>query len=175
MYLSAFLDLYDRTVVGYALSDSNNNALVYDSFRKAVENNPGATPLVHSDGGYQYTSLFFIKWLKHLGMTQSMPRVHCCIDNGPMEGFWGILKCEAYKGKHFDTKEELIEAIERWIDYYTNRRYQRRFGVRTPSEIRKEAFALETPVYYPIPKNKRIEKYKQEHYRNNTDSMTFKL
>lgn len=88
LYLSAFLDLYDRTVVGYALSDSNNNALVYDSFRKAVENNPGATLLVHSDGGYQYTSLFFIKWLKHLGMTQSMSRVHCCIDNGPMEGFW---------------------------------------------------------------------------------------
>lgn len=108
-------------------------------------------------------------------MTQSMSRVHCCIDNGPMEGFWEIRKCKAYKGKRFDTKEELIEAIERWIDYYTNRRYQRRFGVRTPSEIRKEAFALETPVYYPIPKNKQIEKYKQEHYRNNTDSMTSKL
>lgn len=175
LYLSAFLDLYDRTIVGYTLSDSNNNTLVYDSFRSAIQNNPGASPLVHSDGGYQYTSPIFVSWLERLGMTQSMSRVHCCIDNGPMEGFWGILKCEAYDGKHFDTKEELKEKIDTWIDYYTNRRYQRRFGVRTPAEVRNEALASEEPAYYPIPENKRIEKYKMEHYKKNTDSMTATL
>lgn len=175
LYLSAFFDLYDRTIVGYALSDSNNNMLVYDSFKMAVENNPGATPLVHSDGGYQYTNPAFVNQLKLLGMTQSMSRVHCCIDNGPMEGFWGILKCEAYKDKHFDTREELVKAIEKWIDYYTNKRYQRRFGVRTPAEVRSEALASDEPAYYPIPENRRIEKYKMEHYKYNTDSMTAQL
>ena len=38
-----------------------------------------------------------------------------------------------------------------------NRRYQIRFGARTPSEIRKEAFVSETPVNYRIPENNRIE------------------
>ncbi len=58
-------------------------------------------------------------------MTQSMSRVGRCIDNGPMEGFSGIMKREMYYGKKYKTKEELIKAIEKYIDYYTNRRVQR--------------------------------------------------
>ena len=99
-------------------------------------------------------------------MIQSMSRIGCCIDNGPMEGFWGILKCEMYYGKHYRTKEELIHALEEWFHYYTYERYQRRFGVRTPYEVRSEALKTETPAEYKIPENKRIMKYKQEHYKS---------
>ena len=49
-----------------------------------------------------------------------MSRVARCIDNGPMEGFWGIMKHEMYYGKKYKTKDELIKAIEEYIDYYTN-------------------------------------------------------
>ena len=45
-------------------------------------------------------------------MTQSMSRVAHCTDNGPMEGFWGIMKREMYYGKKYKTKEELLIAIE---------------------------------------------------------------
>lgn len=68
------------------------------------------------------------------GMTQSMSRVARCIDNGPMEGFWGLMKREMYYGKKFKTKEELISAIEKYIDYYTNKRVQRKLGILTPME-----------------------------------------
>jgi putative transposase len=130
-----------------------------------VEANPGAHPLFHSDGGYQYTSPIFVRMLKDNGMEQSMSRVHCCIDNGPMEGFWGILKCEIYHyGKKYETREELEEAIREWIRYYSHERYQRRFGVRTPYEVRSEALCNENPVQYPIPENKAIQKYKAAHY-----------
>ncbi|MBP3361610.1 MAG: integrase core domain-containing protein [Clostridia bacterium] len=44
-------------------------------------------------------------------MTRSMSRVGKCIDNGPMEGFWGILKTEMYYLNHFETYEELKKAI----------------------------------------------------------------
>ena len=94
-----------------------------------------------------------------------MSRVHCCIDNGPMEGFWGILKCEIYHyGKKYETREELEEAIREWIRYYSHERYQRRFGVKTPYEVRSEALCNENPVQYPIPENKAIQKYKATHY-----------
>ena len=108
--------------------------------------------------------------LREHDMTQSMSRVHCCIDNGPMEGFWGILKCEMYYGKHYDTKEELVNEIHSWIRYYTYVRYQRRFGVQTPYEVRNEALQAAPPVLYPIPENTRIIKYKQTHYRSNSQS-----
>ena len=84
--------------------------------------------------------------LKENNMKQSKSRVYCCIDNGPMEGFWGILKCEMYHyGKKYETKEELEEAIIKWISYYTYKRYQRRFGVKTPNEVRTEALNNESP------------------------------
>jgi len=49
VYLSAILDLYDRRIVAYVISDSNNNALVFDTFNEAVSKNPSAHPLFHSD------------------------------------------------------------------------------------------------------------------------------
>ena len=45
-------------------------------------------------------------------MTQSMSRVAHCIDNGPMEGFRGILKRERYYGRRFTSKRELVQMIE---------------------------------------------------------------
>ena len=77
LYLSAFLDLYDRTVVSYEVGDCNNNILVFNTFDKAVQANKDAHPLFHSDGGYQYTSPAFVNMLKKQEMTQSMSRVHC--------------------------------------------------------------------------------------------------
>ena len=67
-------------------------------------------------------------------MTQSMSRVAHCIDNGPMEGFWGIMKREMYYGHKFSTKDKLIQAIEEYMIYYTAKRVQRNLGILTPLE-----------------------------------------
>ena len=115
-----------------------NNPLVFDTFDKAVATNPGATPLLHSDRGYQYTSKAFRRRILAAGMTQSMSRVARCIDNGPMEGFWGLMKREMYYGKKYKTKEELMLAIEKYIDYYTNKRVQRNLEVLTPPEFHEQ-------------------------------------
>ena len=92
LYLSVILDLCDRRPVAFVYSTRNDNPLVFDTFDKAVAANPGATPLLHSDRGYQYTSKAFRRRILAAGMTQSMSRVARCIDNGPMEGFWGLMK-----------------------------------------------------------------------------------
>lgn len=134
VYLSAILDLYDRRIVSHIIRDSNNNALVFDTFDAAMEANPDAHPLFHSDRGYQYTNRTFHAKLKAAGMTQSMSRVARCIDNGPMEGFWGIIKRERYYGKRFSSRESVVEMIETYIEYYNNKRLQRNLGVMTPME-----------------------------------------
>lgn len=134
VYLSAILDLYDRRIVAYVIGDSNNNPLVFDTFDKAVELNPDAHPIFHSDRGFQYTNQIFYEKLVKQGMTQSMSRVGKCIDNGPMEGFWGILKRERYYKRKFESREELVQMIEDYIRYYNTKRYQRRLGVLTPME-----------------------------------------
>ena len=134
VYLSAILDLYDRRIVAYVISERNDNPLVYKTFDRATQANPGAHPLFHSDRGFQYTNRTFHHKLEKAGMIQSMSRVAKCIDNGPMEGFWGILKRERYYGKRFTNKKELVDMIENYIRYYNYRRVQRGLGILTPIE-----------------------------------------
>ena len=66
VYLSAILDLYDRRIVSFKISDHNDNPLVMDTFDEAVRQEPDAHPLVHSDRGFQYTSAQFYTRLKNI-------------------------------------------------------------------------------------------------------------
>lgn len=141
VYLSAILDLYDRRIVAYVISDHNDNRLVLNTFDKAIVSNPGATPLCHSDRGFQYTNRNFHAKLEAAGMTQSMSRIAKCIDNGPMEGFWGILKRERYYGNRFTARDSLVKMIEDYIEYYNTRRLQRKLGILTPFEKHEQYLA----------------------------------
>ena len=134
LYLSAILDLYDRRIVSFIISERNDNALVFKTLDKAIKANPDAHPLFHSDRGFQYTNRKFHYKLEQQGMKQSMSRVAHCIDNGPMEGFWGIIKREMYYGKRFTSKQNLIDSIETYIHYYNHKRVQRNLGILTPME-----------------------------------------
>ena len=160
LYLSAILDLYDRSVVSYVLSRRNDNSLVFQTFDKAIVANPDAKPIFHSDRGFQYTSPYFQSKVQKQGMEQSMSRVAYCIDNGPMEGFWGIIKSEMYYLDTFKDEKSLRSAIEKYIHFYNHERFQERFGNQTPNEVRLAAFASDKPALYPVPENKRIQKYK---------------
>ena len=134
LYLSAILDLYDRRIIAYKIGDSNNNALVFETFDEATALYPKAKPIFHSDRGFQYTNKVFHQKLVEAGMIQSMSRVGRCLDNAPMEGWWGILKSEMYYLKKFTSREMLVSAIENYIHFYNTRRYQKRLNCMTPCE-----------------------------------------
>jgi putative transposase len=137
-YLSAILDLGDKSIVAYILGHSNNNQLVFENFDLAVAANPDAKPLFHSDRGFQYTNKQFKNKLDSIDATQSMSRVSRCIDNGPMEGFLGIIKSEMYYLKKFHTYEELKLAIDEYMDFYNTRRLQKNLKGLTPIEYRNQ-------------------------------------
>ncbi len=112
-----------------------------------------AIKYIHESKGYPIERLCkkanlnrssYYKWLKRnktfhaklteRNMIQSMSRVGRCIDNGPMEGFWGILKSEMYYLKKFTDKETLVQAIENYIYLYNNKRDQLKLHCMTPME-----------------------------------------
>ena len=68
------------------------------------------------------------------GCIHSMSRIAHCIDNSPMEGFWGILKREMYYGRKFEGKHSLVRAITDYIEYYNVRRIQRKLHRMSPLE-----------------------------------------
>lgn len=138
-YLSAIRDLFDGSIVSYVLGHSNNNALVFDTLDKALNAAPGATPLIHSDRGFQYTSKEFKRKLDAATMTQSMSRVGKCIDNGPIESFWGTLKCEKYYLNKYNNYDDLAKAIDEYIFFYNHKRLQKRLNGLSPMEFRTKA------------------------------------
>ena len=125
LYLSAILDLYDRYPIAFVISGRNDNRLVFKTFDKAIEKNPTAKPIFHSDRGFQYTNKNFQKKLKDTDMIQSMSRVGHCIDNGPIEGFWGIIKSEMYQMYEISDEASLRYAIKDYIRFYCQERPQK--------------------------------------------------
>ena len=93
-------------------------------------------------------------------MNQSMSRVGHCIDNGPTEGLWGIIKSEMYCMYKITDEVSLRSAIDSYMKFYVEERPQERFHCKTPSEVRQETLLTENPIQYSIAKNKRIEAYK---------------
>lgn len=138
-YLSAILDLYDGSIVSYVFGHSNNNKLVFETLDQAINQLKGDQPLIHSDRGFQYTSHGFKRKIDKAEMTHSMSRVGKCIDNGPMESFWGTLKCEKYYLHKYETFEELSKAIDEYIYFYNYERYQERLNSLSPIEYRAKA------------------------------------
>jgi putative transposase len=136
-YLSAILDLHDNSIVSFVIGKNNNNTLVFQTLKLAIERNPKAQPMIHSDRGFQYTSYGFSRMLALQGMTQSMSRVGRCLDNAPMEGFWGKVKSEKYYlKKGYSTYEELVHDIETYLEFYNNARLQRKLNNLAPMEYR---------------------------------------
>jgi transposase InsO family protein len=138
-YLSAIRDLYDGSIVSYVLGHSNNNQLAFRTLDQATKLLGGEHPLIHSDRGFQYTSKGFKQRIDEAKMTQSMSRVGRCIDNGPMESFWGTLKSEKYYLHKYETFEELSKAIDDYIYFYNHERYQKRLNGLSPMEYRAKA------------------------------------
>lgn len=115
-YLSAILDLAYSSIVSYVLDE-------------VIITNSMATPLFHSNFGFQYTNKTFKFKLDAINAKESMSRVDCCIGNGSMERFFGTLKSEMYYLRKFDTYEELKQAINEYIKFYNTKRLQRKLKV----------------------------------------------
>ncbi|WP_110291540.1 IS3 family transposase [Lachnotalea glycerini] len=160
LYISPVLDLYDRYPVGFAVSERNDIALADVTLEMAHNAYPEATPLYHSDRGFQYTRSAFKTKLERYGMTQSMSRVSRCIDNGPCEGFQGIFKDILFiLYPHIQSKEEMIQAIYGTLDYYRNEYPQKRYKGKTCGQVRQEALQTSEPVIYPIKQANRYIKF----------------
>lgn len=124
VYLSAIYDLGAKKVISHVVSSQNNNKLVFDTFNKAIIKRNTEGIIFHSDRGFQYTSVLFREMIKNASMKQSMSRVGRCIDNGPMEGFWGLLKSEVFKDKPqtFNDIKHATKQINEYIKFYNSKR-----------------------------------------------------
>lgn len=126
IYLTSVIDLFDRKVVGWSLSDNMTaKDTAVRAYNMAVRNRKTAEGMVfHSDRGVQYASEEFRSEIKGK-VVQSMSRKDNCWDNAVAESFFRSLKCEMiYGNKTFSAEQmelEIFEYIE--IGYNKARRH----------------------------------------------------
>ena len=142
LYLSPILDMHNREIVSYSISKHPGYMQIKDMLNKAFNKFDDLGNLIfHSDQGWQYQMYHYRKELKKRGITQSMSRKGNCLDNSPMENFFGKMKNEMFYGHEFEfeTLEQLQEAMEEYIDYYNNKRIQVKLKGLTPCQARNQS------------------------------------
>ncbi|WP_139376851.1 IS3 family transposase [Halobacillus salinus] len=142
-YLSAIKDGATREILAYYLSTSLKMDIVYTTLNKLMEREdftPHPDCLIHSDQGMHYTHPEFQKKVKDLGLHQSMSRRGNCWDNAPMESFFGHMK-DGIDFKAYSSLAEVQQAIDEYMEYYNNHRYQWSLQKMTPAQYRGHLIA----------------------------------
>jgi putative transposase len=122
LYLAAILDLYSRKIVGWAMSERIDTALVLNALGMALlHRSPPAHVLFHSDRGVQYASGDYRQALSQAGLIASMSRRGNCYDNATMESFWATLKLELVYRCQFDSRAQARSQIFDYIEAFYNR------------------------------------------------------
>jgi transposase InsO family protein len=138
LYLSVIKDLYDNSILAYSISKWNSIELVNQCLFQVFSYNWDSTNfcVLHSDQGFQYTHIQYIKYLDNLGVTISHSRKANCLDNSPCENFFSHLKSERLELNVPEDEDDLIKRIEEFIIWYNTDRPQDKLNGMTPFEFR---------------------------------------
>ncbi len=143
LFLAVLIDLFSRKVIGWAMSQKNNRALIRDCLLMGVQRrNPPPGLMHHTDQGVTYSADESRRLFERFGMVVSMSRKGDCWDNAVAESFFGQLKNELICGYVFHTIEEARSAIFDYIEVFYNRqRLHQTLGYVTPEQFEMKAVA----------------------------------
>jgi putative transposase len=144
LYLAVVIDLFSRSVVGWAMDKRMTRQLVMDALTMAVQRRrPPAGVIFHSDRGSQYASADFQKLLAKHGIRCSMSRKGDCWDNAPVESFFGSLKQELIFHRKYSTRFHARQSIFEYIERFYNRcRLHSTLGYKSPADYEATYFEL---------------------------------
>ena len=137
-YLTTVIDLADRKVVGWALSENmTTEDTIFKAWLSARNTRKIASNhIFHSDRGVQYasnkiTNIFF--WNSKI--TQSMSRKGNCWDNAVAESFFKTIKYEWLNRFKFKSYNQLYNSIKEYIEWYNTKRLHSSLDYLTPLEM----------------------------------------
>lgn len=134
------MDLFSSEIISFSLSTAPTVKFTTDSLDDALKILPENHQLtIHSDQGFHYQHAQWVKRLKSKNVEQSMSRRGNCIDNSPMENFFGILKQEMYYGEKFTSIKQLKKKITEYIYWYNNKRIKQKLNGLSPIGYREQA------------------------------------
>lgn len=142
-YLSCVKDVATREIIAYELSTSLKMSIVYRTLEKleeALDGNLHPEAMIHSDQGFHYTHPEYQVRVKKIGLNQSMSRRGNCLDNAPMESFFGHFKDEV-DYQEAQNLLELKKMVDEYMEHYNSTRKQWSLKKMTPEQFRSHLIA----------------------------------
>ena len=145
LYLTTIIDLYDRKMIGWSLSNGmNTEETTLAAWKMAIRNRNVQKELIfHSDRGVQYANKKFANTIESYGVIRSMSRKGNCWDNAVAESFFKSLKTELIYGNKLIDKEQMELEIFEYIEIWYNKK--RRHGALNYKTI--EEFNNQNNIY----------------------------
>lgn len=144
LYLCAIKDLHDKSIISYRISRFNNNPLVLETFKAAVQRVPlkyWKNLILHSDQGSQFTTLLYANLLEEHHVRHSVSYRGSCVDNAPIESWFSALKTESIYLKDKLSEDEMIALVDQYVKYYNEERLQEKIKELTPIDYRRQALS----------------------------------
>ena len=140
LYLSPILDLFNGEIITYTIGSRPTYSLVSEMLEKLLSDyQKMMSLLIHSDQGWHYQMKQYRHALKEHGIAQSMSRKGNCYDNAVIENFFGIMKSEFLYLKEFESIDHFKKELEKYIDYYNNKRIKAKLKGISPVQYRTHA------------------------------------
>lgn len=138
LYLNPIMDMFNGEILSYGISYRPNLELVINPLKEVLEivKNSRYRTTIHSDQGWHYQHKQWVEALRSNKIFQSMSRKGNCLDNAPMENFFGLMKQEMYHGKDLCSFDELKARIDTYIHYYNNERIKQKLAGMSPVQYR---------------------------------------
>ena len=145
LYLTTIIDLYDRKIIGWSLSNGmNTEETTLAAWKMAIRSRNVQKGLIfHSDRGVQYANKKFANTIESYGVIRSMSRKGNCWDNAVAESFFKSLKTELIYGNKLITKQQMELEIFEYIEIWYNKK--RRHGALNYKTI--EEFNNQNSIY----------------------------
>lgn len=142
-YLCVILDLFSRKVIAWRISHQKNYHLTLNTFKDAFSaRNEPQDLIFHTDRGAEFIANEFTETLQFMGVKQSFSYPGSPYDNACMEGFYSLLRREEtnINIRNYTNSKVIEEYLNKYFDYYNNKRIHLRIGGCTPQEKEDEYY-----------------------------------
>ena len=136
LYAYTIIDLYDRSIVGWAIEKTESDEHATRLFRRLVRDRNVLPEIVHADNGHPMRGVTLAVFLDSLMISRSHSRPRCSNDNAHIESYHKTMKYTVGYPKVFTSIDHARSWYADFVHWYNTAHLHSALGYVTPHQRR---------------------------------------